>query len=542
MGTGGREYQDRMPAMAHRNRKARASKARAREGDMTDTAQNNRRIAKNTFYLYLRMGITMMVQLYTSRIVLQALGIEDYGIYNIVGSVVVMFSFISGPLGTATQRFYNFELGKKDGGNLNTIFNISLYCFLILALVMFLLVELGGVWYISNKMNLPPDRTGAAMFVFQFSLLTFLLSLVKTPFESLIIAHENMSYYAYVSILDVALKLLNAFSLTWFLGDKLKLYAVNHLVIALIIFVCVQFYCHRKFTTIRITRVWDSGIFKSMASFSGWSLFGSVASMSANQGLNLLLNFFYGVTVNAAVGVANQVSAAVNQFVGNFQIAFRPQIVKYYSGEEFHELRTLVDNTAKFSDCVFFSVACTVMLHAQFLLELWLGKVPEFASEFVVLNLIYLLLETLSAPMWMTIQATGKIRNYQIVISSVIFLNIIISYFFLKAGYSPTVVMEIKCCLDFAYLAIRLLFMRAKIQFPIREFARKVLLPISLVTALSVIPTAILSYLDLAGWKYLIASVLTFMAFYMTSVFFIGISRSERERVMVLLKRKQTVS
>ncbi len=528
--------------MAHMNRKAEASKARAREDDMTDTAQNNRRIAKNTFYLYLRMGITMLVQLYTSRIVLQALGIEDYGIYNIVGSVVVMFSFISGPLGTATQRFYNFELGKKDGGNLNTIFNISLYCFLILALVMFLLVELGGVWYISNKMNLPPDRTGAAMFVFQFSLLTFLLSLVKTPFESLIIAHENMSYYAYVSILDVALKLLNAFSLTWFLGDKLKLYAVNHLVIALIIFVCVQFYCHRKFTTIRITRVWDSGIFKSMASFSGWSLFGSVASMSANQGLNLLLNFFYGVTVNAAVGVANQVSAAVNQFVGNFQIAFRPQIVKYYSGEEFDALRALVHNTAKYSYFLLFALACPVMFNAQFLLEVWLGKVPEFASEFVVLNLIYLLLETLSAPMWMTIQATGKIRNYQIVISSVIFLNIIISYFFLKAGYSPTVVMEIKCCLDFAYLAIRLLFMRAKIQFPIREFARKVLLPISLVTALSVIPTAILSYLDLAGWKYLIASVLTFMAFYMTSVFFIGISRSEREMVMVLLKRKQTVS
>lgn len=525
-----------------KNRKAEASKAEARDGDMTDTAQNNRRIAKNTFYLYLRMGITMLVQLYTSRIVLQALGIEDYGIYNIVGSVVVMFSFISGPLGTATQRFYNFELGKKDGGNLNTIFNISLYCFLILALVMFLLVELGGVWYISNKMNLPPDRTGAAMFVFQFSLLTFLLSLVKTPFESLIIAHENMSYYAYVSILDVVLKLLNAFSLTWFLGDKLKLYAVNHLVIALIIFMCVQFYCHRRFTAIRIAKVWDSGIFKSMASFSGWSLFGSVASMSANQGLNLLLNFFYGVTVNAAVGVANQVSAAVNQFVGNFQIAFRPQIVKYYSGEELDALRALVHNTAKYSYFLLFALACPVMFNAQFLLEIWLGKVPEFASAFVVLNLIYLLLETLSAPMWMTIQATGKIRNYQIVISSVIFLNIIISYFFLKAGYSPTVVMEIKCCLDLAYLAIRLLFMRAKIQFSIREFARKVLLPVSLVTALSVIPTAILSYLDLEGWKYLIASVLTFMVFYMTSVFFIGIGRSERERVLVLLKRKQIVS
>lgn len=505
---------------------------------MSDISTNNRRIAKNTFYLYLRMGITMLVQLYTSRVVLQALGIEDYGIYNIVGSVVVMFSFISGPLGTATQRFYNFELGKKDGGNLNTIFNISLYCFLILALVMFLLVEIGGVWYISNKMNLPPDRTGAAMFVFQFSLLTFLLSLVKTPFESLIIAHENMSYYAYISILDVGLKLLNAFSLTSFFGDKLKLYAVNHLVIALIIFMCMQFYCHRKFTAIRITKVWDSGIFKSMASFSGWSLFGSVASMSANQGLNLLLNFFYGVTVNAAVGVANQVSAAVNQFVSNFQIAFRPQIVKYYSGEELAALRALVNNTAKYSYFLLFALACPVMFNAQFLLEVWLGNVPEFASAFVVLNLIYMLLETISAPMWMTIQATGKIRNYQIIISSVILLNIIISYFFLKAGYSPTVVMEIKCCLDLAYLVIRLLFMRAKIQFSIRDFSRRVLVPVSSVTVLSLIPMSILSLSGLSGWKHLFTSITVFVMVYAALVFLIGISRSEKERVVALVKRK----
>lgn len=505
---------------------------------MDGTAQNNRRIAKNTLYLYIRMGITMLVQLYTSRVVLQALGIEDYGIYNIVGSVVVMFSFISGPLGTATQRFYNFELGRKDGGQLNKIFNISLYCFLVLAVVMLVIVEAGGVWYIGNKMNLPEGRTDAAMFAFQFSLVTFIVSLVRTPFESLIIAHENMSYYAYISILDVILKLLNAFSLTFFGFDKLKLYSVNNTAIAIIVFICMLVYCFRKFKAIRIEKVWDGKIFRSLVSFSGWSLFGSVATMSANQGLNILLNFFYGVAVNAAVGVANQVSAAVNQFVGNFQIAFRPQIVKYYSGEELPALRALVNNTAKYSYFLLFALACPVMFNAQFLLGIWLGEVPEFASAFVVLNLIYMLMETLSAPMWMTIQATGNIRNYQIIISSVIMLNIVISYFFLKAGFSPTVVMEIKCCLDVAYLVIRLLFMRAKIQFSLRDFSRQVLVPVSSVTVLSLIPMFILSFAGLSGWKHLFISIAVFVIVYAALVFLIGISRSEKERVAALVKRK----
>ena len=484
------------------------------------------------------MGITMLVQLYTSRVVLQALGIEDYGIYNIVGSVVVMFSFISGPLGTATQRFYNFELGKKDSGNLNTIFNISLYCFVVLAVAMFLIIEIGGVWYINNKMNLPADRMDAAMFAFQISLLTFLMSLVKTPFESLIIAHENMSYYAYVSILDVGLKLLNAYSLTLFGIDKLKLYSVNNLIISVVILICLLVYCHRKFASIYIKRVWDAKIFRSLVSFSGWSLFGSVATMSANQGLNLLLNFFYGVVVNAAVGVANQVSAAVNQFVGNFQIAFRPQIVKYYSGEDLVALRTLVNNTAKYSYFLLFALACPVMFNAQFLLEVWLGEVPQYAAAFVVLNLVYMLLETLSAPMWMTIQATGKIRNYQIVISSVILLNIIISYFFLKAGHSPFVVMGIKCCLDIVCLVIRLLFMKVKIQFSVREFIRKVLLPVCAVTVMSVIPVVILSYFDLEGWPFLFVSCFIFILCYILFVFFIGVSTQERERIITILRMR----
>ena len=209
----------------------------------TDSSANNKRIAKNTLYLYIRMGIIMLVQLYTSRIVLNTLGVDDYGIYNVVGSVVVMFSFISGPLGTATQRFFNYELGRKNDGKLNLVFNLSLYCYLILAIMMFIIIEGGGIWYIENKMNLPESRLNAAMFAFQMSLISFIFQLIKTPFESLIVAHERMSFYAYTSILDVFLKLGNAYSLMWFGIDKLKLYSVNQLIISMIIVLTILLYC-----------------------------------------------------------------------------------------------------------------------------------------------------------------------------------------------------------------------------------------------------------------------------------------------------------
>ena len=502
------------------------------------TSDNNKRIAKNTLYMYMRMGITMLVQLYTSRVVLNTLGITDYGIYNIVGSVIVMFTFISGPLGTATQRFLNFELGKKGVNNINTVFNLSLYCYVALSVIIFLLIEVGGVWYINNKMNLPVERMDAAMFAFQLSLIAFILQLIKTPFESLVIANERMSYYAYISILEVLLKLGNAFSLMFICIDKLKLYAINQLIISIIIFLCLQVYCHRQFIYIRIAKVWDKGIFKSLLSFSSWSLFGSVATMSANQGNNLLLNYFYGVTVNAAVGVADQVSASVNQFVSNFQVAYRPQIVKYYASNDYVALRQLIVNTSKYSYLLLFMLACPVMFNIPFLLKIWLGNVPQYANEFVVLNLIYMLLETLSAPMWMTVQATGKIRNYQLIISSVICLNIILSFIFLYLGASPLIVMEIKCSLDLVYLAIRLLFMKNKVHLSIMKFMKEVIwaiLPISLFTVISLYA---IKAVGLSELSYFFVSIVTFFLLYFPCTFYFVRGEKERSKVLSFIKKR----
>lgn len=502
-------------------------------------SQNNKRIAKNTLYMYFRMGITMLVQLYTSRVVLENLGIENYGIYNIVGAFIVAFTFISGPLGTATQRFINFELGKKENNRVNLVFNISLYAYAVLALILFLIIEFAGEWFLYNKMQLPEGRLDAAQWAFQLSVVALMFSLVKTPFESMIVAHERMVYYAYISIAEVLLKLLNAASLAYFTYDKLKLYALNQFTITLIIFCALLVFCHKNFLRqVQIRRVWDKKMFLNMLNFSGWSLFGSVASMSANQGLNILLNMFYGVVVNAAMGIATQVSAAVNQFVTNFQIAFRPQIVKYYAAGEIQQLNKLIMNSSKYSYLLLFGLVCPLCLNIDYILKLWLKNPPEWADEFTIFMLIYALLETLSAPMWMTVQATGKIRNYQLIISSLIFLNIILSYIFLKLGFSPVIVLIIKCWLDMAYLITRLLFMRTKVRLSIRSFIKEVMLKISIITAICLVCMLFSARLFEQGWLKLLISSIEFIVLYGVLVYSIGLSLNERNMLRIIIRNK----
>ena len=488
--------------------------------------------------MYIRMSITMLVQLYTSRIVLNALGVDDYGIYNIVGSIIVAFSFISGPLGTATQRFYNFELGKNNQEGVNNIFNHSALIYFILSILLFIIIEIAGIWFINNKMQLPESRLDAAMQAFHLSVLGFVFSLLKVPYESLIIAHERMSFYAYISIVDVILKLLNAFCLMLISIDKLKLYAVNQLIITLVILSCIIIYCKKQFTYIYIQKLWDKNTFKHLLSFSGWSLFGSVASMSANQGLNILLNVFYGVAVNAAMGIANQVSAAVNQFVTNFQVAFRPQIVKSYANNNLQELRNLISNTSKYSYLLLFTIVCPLCFNINFVLKIWLKNVPEYTSIFCIFILIYTLVETLSAPMWMTVQATGKIRTYQLVISCIIGLNILISYLFLKLGFSPSIVLQIKCCLDIVYLVVRLIFMRKMIKYSTSLFAMQVLIPICIISFISI---SFMAFFILAienELHRLLLSSLGFILIYTPTCYYIALTVNERKKIIRIIKSK----
>lgn len=498
---------------------------------MSTTSSNNKRIAKNTIFLYIRMGISMLVGLYTSRIVLETLGIDNFGIYNVVASFIVAFTFISGPLGTATQRFLNFELGKGSDGRLNKVFNLSFFIYLVLATVLVGIIEATGYWFLTFKIQMPPERSNAAYFAFHMSVLALVVNLIRTPFEALIIAYERMSFYAYISIADVLLKLFNALLLLYVSIDKLKIYSLNMLIISAIALIITFIYTKRSFKTIKIQQPrynWDKSLFKEMIGFSGWSLFGSVAQMTANQGLNILLNLFFGVVVNAAMGIANQVNSAVVQFVSNFQVAFRPQIVKYYAQNNLEELRTLILNTSKYSYLLLFAIACPVCFNMDFLLQAWLKNPPEYATIFAIMMLIYALLETLSAPMWMAVQATGNIKKYQLVISIVMSLNIVLSYIFLKMGFGPVTVLVIKCYLDVIYLIVRLFFMKAKINFSFKDFLRRTMLPIFLVSALCFVGVYFASKTASSDLIRLLVTTSVFLVLYVSSVFFIALNKKER--------------
>ncbi len=506
---------------------------------MTNT--NNKRIFKNTIFLYIRMGISMLVGLYTSRIVLEALGVDNYGIYNVVGSFIVAFTFLSGPLGTATQRFLTYEIGKGSEGKLNKVFNLSLYTYIILSIFFLGIIEVTGFWFLNSKIQIPSERFNAAYFAFHISILTLLFDLIKTPFEALIIAYEKMSFYAYISFADVILKLFNAILLLYISYDKLKVFSVNILIISIIILGITALYCKQSFNNIKIQspqKNWDKSLFKELMGFSGWSLFGSAASMSANQGLNILLNVFFGVVINAAMGIATQVNAAVVQFVNNFQLAFRPQLVKYYAQGNLDALKRMIISTSKYSYLLLFAIVCPVCFNIQFLLKIWLKNPPEYAAEFCIMMLIYALLETLSAPMWMTVQATGKIKTYQLVISSVISLNIVLSYIFLKKGFGPATVLAIKCCLDVVYLIVRLIFMKVKINLSLKEFLKRTILPIILVSILCFVGVYFVSEIAASDLTRLIVTTSVFLIIYIGSVVFVALNRTERLQIKTLLVNK----
>ena len=472
---------------------------------MTTTSENNKRIAKNTMFLYIRMAVIMLVQLYTSRVILQTLGVEDYGIYNIVGAVVVSLSFITGPLSSATQRFLSFELGKKNTGHIKDIFSISLIVHAILSILILALAETIGLWFLNNKMEIPPERLYAANWVFQCSILTFIINILNTPFNSAIIAYEKMSFYAYISIFEALARLAVVYFLLLTNSDKLIVYGILIVAVTLSVTTLYMLYCRKHIKDIKIHWVKDKQLLKLLLSFSGWSLFGAIANMSADQGLNLLLNLFFGVTVNAAMGIANQVSAAVNQFVTNFQTAFRPQIVKSYAEGNMEALHLLSCRSSKFSFLLLFMVVCPVYFNIDYILQLWLGaNVPQYTADFCRLILICALIESLSAPLWMTVQATGRMKKYQLGISTLMSLNLIISYILLKKGAYPEAVLMVKCGLSIAYLIFRLYVNQRQIKLRIQMFACKTLIPIGITTCVTLASIIICQhFVYLKNWIYI---------------------------------------
>lgn len=501
-------------------------------------SENNKRIAKNTLMLYSRMIVIMLVSLYTSRVVLNTLGVDDFGIYNIVGGIVVVFSIVTNSMSLATQRFITFELGRKDDDRLKKVFQASLSVNTTLALLTLVLSETIGLWFINTKLNMPVERMYAANWVYQFSILVFLINIIRVPFNASIIAHEKMSFYAYLSIIEVSLKLLIVFLLVAFNSDKLILYAILIFVVSVVMVTIYITYCNKNFKYTHFKLYYEKKLFKELISFSGWNLYASVANIGKTQGVNILLNIFYGVAINAAMGVTNQVQAAINSIVSSFQVAFNPQIVKLYASKQFDDLMELIFRTSKFSYYLMLLVALPVVINMEFILQVWLIKVPYYAVEFCQLTIIYLLLESVSGPFWMTVQATGNIKWYSIVCESIVMLNVPLTYMLLKLGFEPYYSLIGMIILSVIAFSFRLYFMKLLVDFNVGDYLKKILLNIVYVTILaSFLPILIRYNFNISNWEGFITNSFISVLMSVIAILVIGVNKSERTTIFNYFKK-----
>lgn len=490
---------------------------------------NSKRIAKNTLLLYIRMLFTMGVSLYTSRIVLNTLGVEDFGIYNVVGGIVAMFVIVSGSLSTAISRFITFELGKGDVQKLKKIFSTSVSVQVIIALAVCALAEVVGVWFLNEKMNIPIERLPAANWILQCSILTFMINLISVPYNASIIAHEHMKAFAYISILEITLKLFIVYSLAMFAYDKLIMYALLLLLVAFIIRIVYGVYCKKKFSECAYSFVLDKSLLRSMLSFAGWNFIGSSSAVLRDQGVNIALNLFYGPIVNAARGISFQVNTAIMGFVNNFMMALNPQITKSYASEDREYMQLLIHQGARFSFYLLLFLSLPVFFEAQSVLVLWLNVVPQHTVLFVRLILIFAMCESLSGTLVTAMLATGKIRNYQIVIGGLQLLNFPVSYSLLYFGFFPEVTMIVAITISLICLFSRLLFFNTLIGVSVKSYIFSVLINILLVSVCSIILPLVIYYSMDVGLLRILIICFSSAISVLFSIYVVGCSKVERK-------------
>jgi len=427
-------------------------------------------IAKNTAFLYIRMLFSMGVTLYTSRIVLNALGVIDYGIYSVVGGIVTLFSFFNSAMTSATQRFLTFDIGNNDSIQLKKTFNATINIHIVIGVLFFLLAETVGLWFVNNKLNLPIERMSAINWVYQFSIFTFLVSTIQVPYDAFIIAKEKMKVYAYMSIVEVFLKLIIVYLIFVFNIDKLIFYSFLLFLVSFISSTVHKLYCKNYFEETIYRFHYEKGLYIKLISFSGWNLFGNIAGVVRGQGSNILLNIFFGTALNAAYGISLQVQSAVQIFVANFQLAVSPQIIKQYALGNDKQLFNLIFQSAKFSYFLMFIIACPIIFNIDFILHLWLNTYPKYTSEFVVLCLINILIDCVSGPLVTGAQATGNIKWYQIILGTFIFLSLPISYLLLRTYKDPSMIFIVIIIINTISLFGRLLFLKFLMDLNISEF------------------------------------------------------------------------
>lgn len=489
-------------------------------------------------FLYIRMGIIMVVKLYIARVLLEALGIDDYGIWNVIFSFVLSFQFVSSPIVSSTQRYLNFDMGQ-GGKQLTKIFNLSFELMVIISILLLIGLETAGRWFVDYKMNFPPEKYGVAKILYQLTIFSLIIQLLQKPFESTIIAHEKMSFYAYISLFEsLSLLVITLILKSDIASNKLLWYGGLNLFIILLLFIIYWGYCHKNFICCRLRLIWEKKLAREILVFSGWNLFGGLSSMTANQGVNLLINVFFGVAVNAAFGIATQVRGAIQQIITNSHKAFNPQIVKNYSSGDTKRLHFLVTTIIRLSYILALAMIFPLSYNFDYILKIWLGpNIPTYTYWFSILTLIQMLFIALGGPIDVAIFSTGKIKAYQLWLSGEIFLNVIIIYILFKLNYSPIWAFIIKVAVEILIVATRFVFLK-RIGIGFRKVLRNIILPLTAVTLITCGGSYILFYLlSLSeGFLKLLSTTFIYLTFLFVTSWFTILNQHTRKVIMGKVK------
>ena len=501
---------------------------------------NNKRIAKNTIMLYCRMAVTMGISIFSTRVLLQALGVSDYGLVNVIGGAVTMFGFISGTMNTATSRYITFELGKNNFTRLKQVFNLSQLIFIGLIFILFLLSETVGLWFFQTHLVLPPERTDAAFWFFQFAVASFLLGIANTPYAALVIAHENMKAFEWVSIFEAFARLGIIYVLYLSSFDHLIFYGALLTLVSLVHFAIYFTICRVSYRESRFAYYFEKSLFKSLLSFGGWNLWGAISGLFTNVFVNVLLNNYFGSIANAARGIASQVASAATSFTANFLTAVNPQITKYYAADKREQSYLLTMRASRFGFFLMYFIALPAWILCPFILNLWLESVPAHTVWFVRLILLQLLIDSLSYPLMTIAQASGRIALYQSIVGGMLWLNLPFTWLAFYFGAPPESFGFVAISISIVCLFLRLVLVRRCSGLPFWRFVYRVLVPVTLVAVVAAIVPAILNFFLFENPGVLQFFVIGFACVFSSvpAILFLGVFKEERVSIFNLLKTK----
>jgi O-antigen/teichoic acid export membrane protein len=494
-----------------------------------NNTENNKRIAKNAMFLYFRMLITLGISLYTVRLVLEILGVVDFGIYNVVGGIVLMMEFLKSSMSASVQRFLSYELGNKNYTQLSKVFSMSINIHVLIVIFVVIFAETIGLWFLNTKLIIPIDRINAANWVYQFSILTFIVGLLSVSYNAVIVAEERMEIYFYVSILETILKLAIVLFLFRIEFDKLIIYSSLIFGLSVLIFIFYMFYCAKNFPCTRYTFISEKKLFNTLLNFGQWNLFGGLAGVAMGQGTNILLNVFFGPAINAARGVAYQIGGAVNLFVVNLQVAINPQIVKSYAVDDKKYMHELIFQGSKFSFYLVYLLSLPILFETEYIFNLWLTNVPEYTTVFTRLIFINILIDSLSGSLMTAAQASGRIKKYQMIIGGLLLINLPVSYIFLKLGFPPQVTLYVSIFISITALFGRLFIISKLVNMSVKLFFKKVLIPVLLITVISPLLPLIFKYITQPSFmNFSITTILSVLSV-AYSIYWFGLAKEEKK-------------